>query len=319
MNITSDMISVSIVIPVYNAELSIGKLIDELVSELNHKYNLEIVLVNDNSTDNSEKVCISLYERYKNIINYYSLAKNVGEHNAVMAGLNNVCGEYVVIVDDDFQNPISEIKKLVSYATEKHYDVVYTYYKKKKHSLFRNLGSRFNDKVANVMLNKPEDLYLSSFKILNKFLVREIITYDLPFSYVDGLILRTTENIGKIEVEHNERESGKSGYTLRKLVSLWSNMFTNFSILPLRISIILGFLFAIIGFLIGIQTMIEKIINPNLPVGYPSLIVITAIFAGIQLVAIGMIGEYLGRIFLSQNKKPQYSIRRKYERIIRDV
>lgn len=312
MNLTADMISISIVIPVYNAEFSIGKLVDELVSELNHNYNLEIVLINDNSQDNSEEVCIGLYERYKNVVSFYSLSKNVGEHNAVMAGLNNVTGEYIVIMDDDFQNPISEVIKLISYASEKDYDVVYTYYKKKKHSFYRNLGSRLNDKMANVMLKKPKDLYLSSFKMLNKYIVCEIIKYDLPFPYIDGLILRMTDNIGKIEVKHSERKSGKSGYTLKKLFSLWLNMFTNFSILPLRISIIIGFIFAIIGFLLGIQTIIDKLINPGLPIGYPSIIVIIAIFAGIQLIAIGMIGEYLGRVFLSQNKKPQFTIRKKY-------
>ena len=310
MSLIDNMLSISIVIPVYNAENSIGKLVDELVSKLNHHYNLEIALVNDNSQDNSEEVCIGLYEKYKNIVSFYSLSKNVGEHNAVMAGLNNISGGYIVIMDDDFQNPISEVVQLISYASENDYDVVYTYYKKKKHSFFRNLGSRFNDKMANVMLKKPKDLYLSSFKLLNKYIVCEIIKYELPFPYIDGLILRTTDNIGKIEVEHNERKSGKSGYTIKKLVSLWLNMFINFSILPLRISIMIGFLFAIIGFLLGIQTVIEKLLNPDIPVGYPSIIVVIVIFSGVQLIAIGMIGEYLGRVFLSQNKKPQYSIRK---------
>ena len=310
MIFNDDKISVSIVIPVYNAEFSIGKLVDELVSELNHHYNLEIVLVNDNSQDNSEEICIGLYEKYKNVVSFYSLSKNVGEHNAVMAGLNNVSGEYVVIMHDDFQNPISEVIKLISYASGNIYDVVYTYYKKKKHSYLRNLGSWFNDKIANYMLNKPKNLYLSSFKIINEHIVQEIIKYDLPFPYIDGLILRTTDNLGKIEVKHSERKRGKSGYTLKKLISLWSNMFTNFSILPLRISIIIGFIFAIIGFLYGIQSIIEKLLNPDIPIGYPSIIVLIVIFSGVQLMAIGMIGEYLGRVFLSQNKKPQYTIRK---------
>jgi len=313
MNSVVDMTSVSIVIPVYNAEDSIGKLVDELVSELNHQYDLEIVLVNDNSQDNSEKICIALYERNKDVIKFYSLSKNVGEHNAVMAGLNNFSGEYALIMDDDFQNSISEVIKLISYANKNDYDVVYTYYKKKKHSLFRNLGSWFNDKAANILLRKPKDLYLSSFKIINKYLVNEIIKYDLPFPYIDGLVLRTTDNIGKIEVEHSERMSGQSGYTPKKLVSLWLNMFTNFSILPLRISIFTGFIFAFIGFFLGIQTVIEKLVNPDIPIGYPTVIVVIVIFSGIQLVALGMIGEYLGRLFLSQNKKPQYSIRKKFE------
>ena len=144
-------------------------------------------------------------------------------------------------------------------------------------------------------------------------MIQEIIKYDLPFPYIDGLILRTTENIGKIQVKHDERKTGKSGYTFRKLVSLWLNMFTNFSILPLRITMLIGLLFALLGLLVGVLTIYEKLTNPNLPIGYASIIVFIAIFSGIQLIAIGMLGEYLGRIFLSQNKKPQYLIRKRYE------
>tara|TARA_B100001750_G_scaffold243756_1_gene259641 strand:- start:41 stop:967 length:927 start_codon:yes stop_codon:yes gene_type:complete len=305
---------ISIIIPVYNGELSIAKLVNTLISELKNNYDLEIILVNDNSKDNSEKECIKLYNNNNNLVKFFSLAKNVGEHNAVMAGLNHISGDYAVIMDDDFQNPISEVKKLISFAIENSFDVVYTFYRNKKHSLFRNFGSWFNGKVANLMLKKPKDLYLSSFKIMNNYIVKEIIKYDLPYPYIDGLILQSTDNIGKIEVEHRSRKSGESGYTLKKLISLWLNMFTNFSILPLRFSIIIGFFFAIIGFIIGIQTVIEKIMNPNLPVGYPTLIVVIAIFSGIQLIAIGTIGEYIGRIFMAQNKKPQYSIRKRFEK-----
>ena len=306
-------ISLSIVIPVYNSEDTIDKLVHLLIKELINDYELEIVLVNDSSKDNSEKICIELYCRYKGIVKFYSLSKNVGEHNAVMAGLNNTNGEFVVIMDDDFQNPVSEVIKLVSYAKDKDYDVVYTYYDVKQHAWGRNLGSRFNDKVANLMLKKPKNLYLSSFKLLNKFLVNEVIKYDLPFPYIDGLILRTTSNIGKIKVSHEKRGSGKSGYTLTKLVSLWLNMFTNFSILPLRVSIYLGQLFALFGFVFGIYTVIEKLTNPEMPIGFSALAVSISIFAGIQLIALGMIGEYIGRIYLSQNKRPQFTIKKKYE------
>lgn len=313
MNTKANNYLISIVIPIYNGEKSIKRLVEELIKKIAPKFNIEIILVNDCSPDNSAKVCISLFEKYKNIVKFYSLAKNVGEHNAVMAGLNNVSGDYAVIMDDDFQNPVREVVKLISYTIKNTYDVVYTYYDKKKHPFFRNFGSCFNDKIANLMLKKPKDLYLSSFKIMNKFTINEIIKYNLPFPYIDGLILRTTSNIGKIKVEHQERKEGRSGYTLRKLISLWLNMFTNFSILPLRISIIVGFVFSLFGFGLGIQALIEKIINPHVPLGYTSLIVIVSIFSGVQLIAIGTVGEYLGRIFLSQNKKPQYSIRKKFE------
>jgi glycosyltransferase involved in cell wall biosynthesis len=307
-------IKASIVIPVYKGEETIGRLVEKLIEALSGLYHLEIVLVNDNSPDNSEKVCENLFHKYPDIVRFYSLAKNVGEHNAVMAGLNQATGDYMVIMDDDFQNPINEVEKLLHHATHNDCDVVYTYYKKKKHSFFRNLGSRINDKVANVMLKKPKDLYLSSFKALNRFIVDEIIKYELPYPYIDGLILRTTAKIDKIEVEHHKREAGKSGYTLARLIRLWLNMFTSFSILPLRASVVFGMVIALVGAIFGVITIIEKISDPKFPVGYASTIIVVLIFAGIQLASLGVIGEYVGRIFLSLNKKPQYTIRKKLER-----
>jgi len=312
MNVNSDKQKMSIVIPVYNGALSIGRLVDELIALLTPLFSIEIVLVNDCSPDNSEEVCIGISKKYPEFVSFYSLAMNVGEHNAVMAGLNKVTGDYAIIMDDDFQNPVSEVIKLINYMMNNDFDVVYTYFDEKKHSVFRNIGSRFNDRVANLMLKKPKDLYLSSFKIINRFLIDELIKYNLPFPYIDGLILRTTSDIGKIKVCHIKRQIGKSNYTLRKLISLWLNMFTNFSILPLRISIVLGFIFSLIGFLVGINAIIEKILNPFVPQGYTFLVIIISFYAGIQLIAIGMVGEYLGRIFMVQNKKPQYSIRKSF-------
>ena len=307
------MFTLSIVIPVYNSENSIKYLVDLLIKSI-CEYKLEIILVNDGSADQSEIICIELHNTYPEVVLFFSLAKNVGEHNAVMAGLNNCSGDYVVIMDDDFQNPVSEVLKLVNEISSNDVDVIYTYYQKKEHHFFRNIGSKFNDRVANLMLGKPKDLYLSSFKAMNAFLVKEVIKYQLPFPYLDGLILRTTDKIGKIEVEHNKRENGQSGYTFTKLVSLWSNMFVNFSILPLRLSIIFGFLSAIIGFTFSVLTIVEKINNPNLPVGYSLTIILISIFSGVLLISIGVLGEYLGRMFLSQTNKPQYTIRKEFSR-----
>lgn len=303
----------SILIPVYNSEKTIGRLVEEIITTLSSLYNLEIILVNDSSVDRSEEICIALYEKHKKTVKFYSLSKNVGEHSAVMAGLSKVTGDYVVIMDDDSQNPVSEVVKLVDTVVDSEYDVVYSYYEKKNHSLFRNWGSWFHNKVASLMLKKPKDLYLSSFKVMNKFLAKKIIKYQAPFPYIDGLILQITSRIGKVKVEHTSRKEGRSGYTVKKLVSLWLNMFTNFSILPLRISIILGLIFASLGMILGIFTALEKILNPDVPVGFASLFVSISIFGGIQLVMMGMVGEYIGRIFLSMNKKPQYTIRKTYE------
>ena len=313
MNSPSHKISVSIVIPVYCGAQTIGRLVETLIEALSDPYSLEIVLVNDCSPDNSEEVCIEAHKKYRSIVKCYSLAKNVGEHNAVMAGLQKSTGDWIVIMDDDFQNPVGEVMKLVSFAVGSPFDVVYTNYDKKKHSWFRNVGSKFNDKIANVILRKPKDLYLSSFKALNRFMVNEILKYNLLYPYIDGLILNTTSNIGTFRVEHREREHGKSGYTLKKLFVLWLNMFTNFSIFPLRIATGIGFLFAAGGFIAGIAAVIEKIMNPQLPAGYAFLVFIITLLAGIQLIIIGLVGEYLGRMLLYQNKKPHYSIRKAFE------
>jgi undecaprenyl-phosphate 4-deoxy-4-formamido-L-arabinose transferase len=230
-----------------------------------------------------------------------------------MAGLNNVSGEVAIIMDDDFQNPISELLLLIKFSLKNSFDVSYTRYDKKNHSIFRNIGSYFNNKVSNIMLRKPDSLYLSSFKSISRKVINEIIKYDLPFPYLDGLILRTTRNLGIITVKHSKREYGKSGYTFRKLISLWLNMLTSFSTLPLRVSSILGLCMSSSGLFFAILVIVEKIINPGIPPGYSSTIIFILFFSGIQLMFLGIIGEYLGRLFIAQSKAPQYFITRSFD------
>lgn len=298
----------SIVIPVYQSEATIVNLVYRLF-EAHTAQELEIVLVNDGSSDGSHAACLSLVEKYPGTIKYLNLAKNFGEHNAVMAGLNHVSGDYIVIIDDDFQNPPETVVKLVEKAVSESLDVVYSRYPKKQHSVFRNLGSRFTNLVAVMMLDKPHELYLSSYKCLSRFAVKEIIKYNGPFPYIDGLILRSTRKIGVVEIPHDKRTEGKSGYTLRKLLNLWLNMFINFSVLPLRLSSLLGFLFGLIGLMLAVEVALEKLFNPQLPVGWPFLVVAVMIFAGIQLLILGLLGEYIGRLFLTHNQTPQFVIR----------
>ena len=304
---------ISIVIPVYNCQKTIYSLVENIIKELNDKYNFEIVLVNDCSSDLSEKECIRAFNNFPAKIKFYSLGKNVGEHSAVMAGLNNASGEWAIIMDDDFQNPISELLKLLQYSIDNTFDVVFTKYDKKKHSIFRNIGSRFNDKISNIILNKPNDLYLSSFKAISRKVIDEIIKYDLPFPYLDGLVLRTTRNLGVINVKHNQREYGKSGYTIKKLISLWLNMFTSFSTIPLRVSTILGLFMSALGSFYAMIIIYEKLFNPELPPGYSSTIIFILIFSGLQLIFLGIIGEYLGRLFIAQSKAPQYFITKSFD------
>jgi glycosyltransferase involved in cell wall biosynthesis len=297
----------SIVIPVYRGERTIERLVRALVDGLGSLYALEIVLVNDGSPDNSAVVCRKLAECVAGV-KFINLSRNFSEHNAVMAGLNHTTGRYVVIMDDDFQNPPGEVSKLVR-EIEKGYDVVYSYYAVKQHHFLRNLGSRFNNWMAGILLDKPRDLYLSSFKIMSRFVVDELIKYDGPYPYIDGLILRFTRNYSRVLVEHDPRREGKSGYTLTKLVSLWLNMFTNFSVLPLRLASLAGFFFSIVGLCLALGSVVERLQHPDLPAGWASVIVSMFIIGGTQLFALGMIGEYLGRLFLKDNGRPQYVVK----------
>ncbi|HLJ95379.1 MAG TPA: glycosyltransferase family 2 protein [Gemmataceae bacterium] len=299
---------ISIVIPVYNGAASIDALVTRLIDVLGTNA-LQIVLVNDGSPDKSDEICRSLYRRFSETITYVKLAKNFGEHNAVMAGLQHARGDYVVIMDDDFQNPPDEVVRLIEHACGHNYDIVYTFYRHKRHHWFRNLGSLLNDRVANFMLDKPRDLYLSSFKCLSRFTVDEILKYRGPFPYLDGLALRCTRNIGKLEVCHQPRREGRSNYTFRRLVRLWLNMFVNFSVMPLRLSTLMGLAFGAAGFLMGAWVFVEKMTFPDVPVGWPSVIVAIVLFSGVQLVMLGLLGEYLGRLFLSSNQTPQYVVR----------
>ena len=230
----------SVLIPVYNSEQSIGRLVDEVIRALAPHYDeLEILLVNDGSADDSHSVVCGVVERHPGIVKYIRLARNFGEHNAVMCGLHYVTGDCVAIIDDDFQNPPDQIIKLVDRLSEG-YDVVYSVYPQKHHSWFRNFGSKFNDRVATYLLRKPKGLYLSSFKVLDNYLVKSITRYSGPYPYIDGLILNSTQSIGQQTCVHAPRDVGKSNYTLRSLARLWLNMFTGFSIVPLRLASLLG-------------------------------------------------------------------------------
>ena len=309
--IKSERPQLSFVIPVYNSALSIG----EVVGDINRRFDFlsyEVILVNDGSRDASESVCRHLVEASQGRVQYVHLAKNFSEHNAVLAGLNLSRGEYVAVLDDDGQNPPAEVLRLYEEIQRGSYDTVYGFYRQKKHHWFRNLGSRFNDKMANIMLDKPRDIYLSSFKIMNRFVVDHIIGYKGAFPYIDGLIFRTTRNIGQVAVEHKSRSEGRSGYNLRKLVALWLNMFLNFSISPLRMAAMLGLITSIASVPLMGLIVIDKLLHPEVTIGIPSVLVGMTFFSGIQLLIVGLVGEYLGRMFLDHSGAPQYVVRYTY-------
>ena len=305
----AEMPALSVVVPVYNGAATIGELVNALRA-LDVAGGLEIVLVVDGSPDNSLDVCKKLAGEPGAPIVLLSLSRNYGEHNAVMAGLARARGSYAITMDDDLQNPPGEVKRLFEYARDGAYDAVYTYYEEKKHAVWRNFGSRFTNWCADYLIDKPKGLYLSSFRCLSAF-VREQITagYEGPFPYIDGLVFQVTQNVSRLQVEHLARVEGRSNYTIARLFRLWLSMFSNFSVIPLRFATLFGIAFGALGALTAVIVVVEAISDNKPPQGWASLMVAVLVLAGVQLIVVGLIGEYLGRMFLAVNRKPQYLVR----------
>lgn len=299
--------ALSFVVPVYRGARTIGRVVDS-IAQLRIDGGHEVVLVDDGSPDDSGEVCRALARRTDLPVTLVSLARNCGEHNAVMAGLRHARGDFVITVDDDLQNPISEALRLYEHARDGDWDVVYTRYPEKRHALWRNLGSRFANAVADWLLDKPRGLYLSSFRCMSAFVVRQVIRYEGPFPYVDGLVLQVAGRIDSIEVQHLPRSEGRSNYTVRKLVRLWLNLFVNFSIKPLRMATAIGLTFVVLGAL-GTAVVLYEAFAGRTPAGWASLAAATLVLSGVQLLMLGIFGEYLGNLVLAANRKPQSVVR----------
>jgi undecaprenyl-phosphate 4-deoxy-4-formamido-L-arabinose transferase len=303
---------ISFVIPCYRSELTLPGVVSEIEETMKElsKYEYELVLVNDCSPDGTAGTIKKLCEE-KPYVHGLSFAKNFGQHAALMAGLRKAEGDVVVCLDDDGQTPANEVGKLLE-KIEEGFDAVYAKYEHKQHSGFRNFGSKVNEIMTRVMLGKPKELYISSYFAVKRFIVDDMIRYEHSYPYVIGLVLRATKNITNVNVNHREREIGRSGYTLSKLLGLWFNGFTAFSIKPLRIATIIGVTSAILGFLYGIYTIIKKFVIPDVQVGFSALMSAIVFFCGMILLMLGLIGEYVGRIYISMNNAPQYIIKDKW-------
>lgn len=300
----------SLVIPVYGSELVLPELVSQILKTLagleDMRGNYEIIFVCDRSPDNSWHVIQALSADHPEVYGIL-LRMNAGQHNALMAGFAKARGEIIVTMDDDLQHSPADIPKLLL-EIKKGYDVVYARFKNRNHALWKIAGSRLNNLVAGYLMQKPRDLYLSPFRAMKAAIRDDILCYRGPYVYVDGLILSVTRNIASVDVDHHDRYAGDSRYGLSKSVSLWLKMATSFSIVPLRLTSLLGLFFSGLGFLLAILLVVQKFTLNLMPIGWSSLIVTILIIGGVQLLAIGMLGEYLGRVLLTINSRPQYVI-----------
>jgi len=296
------------VIPLYNSADTIASVVHD-IEQLAVAGGHEIVLVNDGSADATSQVCRQLVRTARIPITYVEHARNFGEHNAVLTGWRHARGAYIVNLDDDGQNPPAEGARLWQHASREGLDVVFGHYEVKRHSAWRNAGSWFTNRMTDWALDKPPGFYLSSFRCVSSFVTRQVVDYAGPYPYVDGLLLQVTQRIGSITVRHDERRAGASGYTMRRLFRLWLSAWLNFSLLPLRAATAVGVVTAAAGLLAFIVVVWLWMVQRGPAYGWGWVMAAVLVFSGTQLVMLGLIGEYLGRMFLTVNQRPQSVVR----------
>ena len=305
----TDKVLLSFTIPCYRSEKTLPAVVEEIdmrVKELGN-YDYEIIAVNDCSPDNTWQVIQALCEQ-NDRIKAINLAKNVGKHGALMASYSVVSGDIVIGVDDDGQCPLDKLEALIA-PLYNGYDMSMAQYPKKKQSGFKNFGSKVNDFMVRFLIGKPKGLVFSNFIARKRFVCDEIIKYTNPYPYLEGLTLRTTHNIALVPMEERDRTAGQSGYTLKKSLALWVNGCTAFSVTPLRLATVLGVCFAMIGFFAGVFVILQKLFGTQVQAGYTSLMAVLLFIGGIIMLLLGLIGEYIGRIYICINNAPQYVIR----------
>ena len=306
------MKKVSVVIGLYNSEKTIGSVVKELneAFSANGKYALEMVLVDDHSPDNVYELVKGIAKQDKRI-KVIHLAKNSGQTNAVVEGYRHATGDYIIEMDDDLQMPASEAIRMVEHLEDNNFDLVFAKYEEQKESFGRRLGSKINNKMTQIMLKKPKHIRVNSFFVMRKFVKDEMIKYSNHYPYLYGMIFGITNNVDNLVVEHRERAYGKSNYTFKKLVGLWTNGFLNFSVEPLRVATKLGTIIASVSFVIAVILIIQRFIYPTKSMGWSSLMVTIIFFSGVQLLGMGLIGEYIGRQYISDSGMPRVSVKEK--------
>ena len=303
------MRKLSFVIPCYGSENTITSVINDIVNTVKKEDDYEIICVNDCSKDNVYNVlCDIAKTNYK--VKVINLSKNCGQHNALMCGFRHVSGDIIICLDDDGQTDPKQCYKLIN-TLDDDTDVVIAKYPTKHHSLFRNFGSFINKKMSEWLCDYPKNIVATSYHASKRFVIDEMTKYTQPFTFLGGLSVRATKNFKNVEIEHKDRLAGKSGYTFKSLLSLWLNGFTAFSVKPLRIASFLGIITAFIGFIYGIYLIIMKIIEPTRLLGYSSLMCVLLFLGGIIMTILGLMGEYIGRIYICLNNSPQYVIKNK--------
>ena len=300
--------ALTFVIPLYRSSETIADVVRD-IEGLDVPGGHEIILVHDGSDEATSEVCRRLVAEARVPVTLIEHARNYGEHNAVLTGWRHARGAHIVNLDDDGQNPPAEAVRLWHEARRTGLDVVFGWYAEKQHSAFRNWGSRFTNRMTDWALDKPPGFYLSSFRCVTAFVAQQVVSYAGPYPYIDGLILQVTQRIGSIEVRHEPRRAGESTYTLRRLIRLWLSAWINFSILPLRVATVLGLLLAFAGLIaLGVVAwMWFRQIGPESGFGW--IMAALLVFSGTQLVLLGLIGEYIGRMFLTVNQRPQAVVR----------
>lgn len=301
----------SFVIPCYRSEETIRRVTDEIISVVSQRedYDYEIICVNDCSPDSVYSVLTGLAAANEKI-KVVNFAKNMGSHAAILAGFSYTKGEYVINLDDDMQCPVPELWRLLEPVIRDECDVATANYYVKKQARWKNMGSAINNAVSSKLLGKPKELRYENFTAAKRFVIDEIVKYDNPYPYLDGLVFRVTGRVKAVMMEQRERGDGKAtGYSFRKSVALFANGLTAFSVVPLRFSTVTGCVAAIIGFIIGLIMIIKKLVDPTVPIGYTSTVVIQLFMGGLILMGMGLLGEYVGRIYISINKSPQYVIK----------